>query len=48
MFSTTKCRLCGDKVRFALRHLRMEHPETLQDSDVINLKMSKIMKKYFS
>ena len=46
MFSTAKCRICGDAVRFALRHLRVKHPETLQDNDVVKLRMSKIMKKY--
>jgi hypothetical protein len=34
-------------VRFALRHLKGRHPETLKDSDVIKLKMSRIIEKYF-
>jgi hypothetical protein len=33
----TKCKLCGDSVRFALRHLKEKHPETLKDRDVIKL-----------
>jgi hypothetical protein len=48
MFSKAKCKLCGDRVRFALKHLREKHPETLKDKDVINLKMPKIMEKYFA
>jgi hypothetical protein len=47
MFDKAKCKLCGDNVRFALRHLKKEHPETLTDKDVIKLNMSKIMEKYF-
>jgi hypothetical protein len=48
MFGTVKCKLCGDNVRFALRHLKEKHIETLRDPDVLKLKMSKIMKKYFT
>jgi hypothetical protein len=48
MFSKAKCRICGDAVRLALRHLRVKHPETLQDNDVSKLRMSKIMRKYFT
>lgn len=47
MFGKARCRLCDDTVRFALRHLREKHPETLKDLDVARLNMSKIMKKYF-
>ena len=46
MFDKARCRLCHDKVRFALRHLRDKHPESLKDPDVATLNMSKIMKKY--
>ncbi|MFZ0328851.1 MAG: hypothetical protein WAL66_16275 [Nitrososphaeraceae archaeon] len=48
MFSKAKCKLCGDEVRFALKHLRDRHPQTLKDNDVVKLKMSKILKKYFA
>lgn len=48
MFSKAKCRICGEAVRFAIRHLRDKHPGTLQDNDVAKLRMSKIMKKYFT
>jgi hypothetical protein len=47
MFGKAKCKLCGDSVRFALRHLKEEHPEALKDIDVIKLNMSRIMEKYF-
>jgi hypothetical protein len=42
-----QCKLCGDSVRFALRHLKEKHPETLKDRDVIKLNMSMIMEKFF-
>jgi len=29
MFGKSKCRLCGDKVRFVVRHLNEKHPEIL-------------------
>jgi hypothetical protein len=47
MFGKAKCKLCGDNVRFVLRHLKEKHPETLKDTDVIELNMSRIMKKFF-
>jgi hypothetical protein len=47
MFGKAKCKVCGDSVRFALRHLEEKHPETLKDRDVIKLNMSKIMEKFF-
>jgi hypothetical protein len=43
MFGKAKCKLCGDNVRFALRHLKERHPETLKDRDIIKLNMSRIM-----
>ena len=47
MFDKAKCKLCGDSVRFAIRHLKEKHPETLKDRDVIKLNMSRIMEKFF-
>lgn len=47
MFGRAKCKLCGDSVRFALRHLREKHPETLKDRDVLKLNMSRILEKFF-
>jgi hypothetical protein len=47
MFGKAKCKLCGDSVRFAIKHLKEKHPETLANGDVAKLKMSRIMEKYF-
>jgi hypothetical protein len=48
MFGKAKCKLCGDNVRFILKHLKEKHPETLNDKDVIQLKMSRIMENTLS
>jgi hypothetical protein len=48
MFGKAKCKLCGQNVRFALRHLKQQHPETFGDKDLQKLKMENIMKKYFT
>lgn len=47
LFGKTKCKLCGDQVRFALRHLEQKHPQILGEEDVKRLKMKKILEKYF-
>ena len=47
MFEKAKCKICGNYVRFVLRHLKQKHPEVLYDRDVAKLNMSKIMEKYF-
>jgi hypothetical protein len=47
MFAKARCRLCSDQVRFALRHLRVKHPEVLADKDVARLNMPQIMKRFF-
>ncbi len=47
MFGKAKCKLCGDDVRFALRHLKQNHPEVLADKDVAKLNMSRVLEKYF-
>jgi hypothetical protein len=47
MFGKAKCKLCGDEVRFALRHLKQKHSEVLGDKDVAKLNMSRVMEKYF-
>jgi hypothetical protein len=47
MFGKANCKLCGDSVRFALRHLEEKHPETLKDRDVIKMNMSRIMERFF-
>jgi hypothetical protein len=47
MFGKAECKLCGDNVRFAIRHLKEKHPEVLEDRGVMKLDMSKIMEKFF-
>jgi hypothetical protein len=47
MFGKATCKLCDNNVRFALRHLKEKHPETLNDKHIIKLNMSRIMEKYF-
>ena len=47
MFGKATCKLCGDNVRFALRHLTQKHPEVAGDKDVAKLNMSRVMEKYF-
>ena len=47
MFEKSKCKICGDEVRFVIRHLKQNHENLLDDYDIINLRMDKIMKKYF-
>jgi hypothetical protein len=47
MFGKAKCKLCGDNVRFAIRHLKEKHPDILEDRDVMKLNISKIMEKFF-
>jgi hypothetical protein len=48
MFGKATCKICGDKVRFVLKHLKQKHPEILGDMEVAKLKMESIIKKYFS
>ena len=45
MFGKAKCKLCGKKIRFAIRHLKKDHLD--EYSKITKLDMSKIMKKYF-
>jgi len=47
MFGKAKCKLCGDQVRFALRHLKQKHSQVLDDKDVAKLNMARVMEKYF-
>jgi hypothetical protein len=46
MFGKAKCRLCGDNVRFALRHLKQKH-SNIYDKEITKMKMANIMEKYF-
>jgi hypothetical protein len=48
MFGKAKCKLCNDKVRFALRHLNEKHPEVIQQGGGMNrAKMEKLIERYF-
>jgi hypothetical protein len=47
VFGKTKCKLCGDEVRFALKHLRGKHRDVYSREVVSKIKMSDVMKKYF-
>jgi hypothetical protein len=47
MFGKAKCRLCGDEVRLALKHLRDKHIEIYSREVAGKMKMSDVMKKYF-
>jgi hypothetical protein len=47
MFGKAKCRLCGDEVRLALKHLRDKHLEIYRREVATKTKMSEVMKKYF-
>lgn len=47
MFGKAKCKLCGDEVRLALKHLRDKHEEIYRKEVSSKIKMSSIMKKYF-
>lgn len=48
MFGKAKCRLCGDEVRLALKHLRDKHTEIYHKELANKTKMSSVMKKYFA
>jgi hypothetical protein len=41
------CKLCGDNVRFVLRHLKRKHSD-LYDREITRMKMAKIIEKYFT
>lgn len=47
MFGKAKCKLCGDEVRFALRHLSEKHPEVMK-GETSRDKMQRLIEKYFS
>jgi hypothetical protein len=49
MFGKAKCRLCGDSVRFALKHLNDKHPEVMAgEKEMTKAKMEKLVQKYFA
>ncbi len=47
VFGKAKCKLCGDEVRFALKHLNEKHPEVMK-GETSRDKMQKLIEKYFS
>jgi hypothetical protein len=47
MFGKAKCKLCGDQVRFALKHLKDKHTEIYSKEVAGKMKVSSVMKKYF-
>jgi hypothetical protein len=47
MFGKTKCKICSDEVRFALKHLKDKHGDIFE-TEARAMKMSQIMKKYFT
>jgi hypothetical protein len=47
MFGKAKCKLCGDEVRLALKHLRDKHEEIYGREVAGKMKMSSVMKRYF-
>jgi hypothetical protein len=47
VFGKAKCKICGDEVRFALKHLRDKHGDVFE-SEARAMKLQQIMKKYFS
>jgi len=46
VFGKAKCKLCGDEVRFALKHLNEKLPEVMR-GEMNRDKMQKLVEKYF-
>lgn len=46
MFGKARCKICGDSVRFVLKHLSDKHPEVTAGSKSRE-SMDKLVKKYF-
>jgi len=47
MFGKSRCKVCGDEVRFTLKHFSDKHKD-IYDAEVAGrMKMSDFMKKYF-
>ena len=47
VFGKAKCKLCGEEVRLALKHMRDKHTEIYNREVAGKMKMSSVMKKYF-
>lgn len=48
MFGKAKCKLCGDDVRLALKHLREKHQEVYESEAKSKTSVGKVMDKYFT
>lgn len=46
MFGKARCKICGDSVRFVLRHLNEKHPEVMAGNKSRE-SMDRLVKKYF-
>lgn len=47
MRGKAQCRLCGDKVLMALKHLKDKHPEIYESESATAKEMWELMDKYF-
>lgn len=47
MFGKARCKICGDEVRLALKHLKDKHGEVFE-SEARSMKLQQLMKKYFT
>jgi hypothetical protein len=47
MFGKAKCKLCGDSVRFVLKHLRDKHPVVYENEIKKRTTMQQMIKTYF-
>ena len=47
MFGKARCKICGDEVRLALKHLKDKHGEIFE-SEASSMKLQQLMKKYFT
>jgi len=46
VFDKARCKICGDSVRFVLKHLNEKHPEVMAGSKSRD-SMDRLVKKYF-
>jgi hypothetical protein len=47
VFGKARCKICGDKVRLAIKHLNDKHPE-LMAGDKSKESLQKLVEKYFT
>lgn len=46
VFGKARCKICGDNVRFVLKHLNDKHPEVMAGNKSRD-RMDRLVKKYF-